>query len=266
MQDIDNEAPSFHQPYHNDSHANGKATLKKSDPSPDKRKGNHQKRKRLGSESTSIQAKRIHQQPNSFHGRLESFAQEKGGEDCDDESKSSTVQGQDEAVDSFGTEQPQRLQRPVAGGDDGFLDRIAVPRQPSAESQNNSRSHRRSRQLSPHATADQPKLKSTLRMRSKHWRGFLEGGTSSSSGGSQRDRRSRSPPRANLNDSNAADLADMVKREVQRQMAEIEARMLAEIERRAEELVRFQWDARTKEGRESSGRKAPVKEQWWRQE
>lgn len=77
-----------------------------------------------------------------------------------------------------------------------------------------------------------------------------------SPGGSQRNRRSRSPSMENLNDPNAVNLADMVKREVQRQMVQIEARMLAEIEQRVEEVVRFQWDGRTNEGRESRKRKA----------
>jgi len=265
-QAIDNDARKFHQPYHDASHANGKATLKKNDLSPEKRKSDHRKRKQVGSESTSVQAKRIRRQPNPFHGRLESFAQEKGGEDCDDESKPSTLQGQDEAFDSFESEQPQRLQRPVAGEEDGFLDRIAVSRQLSAESKNNPTTHRRSRQSSLHATADQPRLGSIPKTRSKHSRGPLGGGMSPSPGGSQRDRRSRSPSRQNLNGSNAADLADMVRQEVQRQMAQIETRMLSEIERRVEEVTRFQWDSRTNEGRESKERKISMKAQRRRQE
>lgn len=255
-QGIDNEAPSLNQPYRNDSPANGKAPPKKNDSSPDKRKSNHRKRIRVGSKSTSIQARRINRQPNPLPGRLESFTQDEGREDCDDKNKLSTLPDQDEAVDSFEEEQPQQLQCPVAGDGDGFLDPIAVSRQPSAESQNSPRTHRKSQQSSPHGKAGQLRLESTSKTRSKHSRGSLGGGMRPSPGGSQRNRRSRSPSMENLNDPNAVNLADMVKREVQRQMVQIEARMLAEIEQRVEEVVRFQWDGRTNEGRESRKRKA----------
>lgn len=265
-QATENDARIFHQPYHDDSYANGKVSSKKNDLSPEKRKSSHLKRKNAGSESASIQAKRIHRRLDPFYGRLESFARDKGREDCDDENNSSTLQCQDEAVDSFGTEQPQRLQRPVAGKDDGFSDRIAVSRQPSAESQNNPRTRRKSQQASPHARADQPKLRSTSNMRSKHSRGSSGGGTNSPPVESQTDRRGCSPSEVTLNEFKTADLANMVEREVQRQLAQIEARMLTEIDRRLEGLVRFQWDARTKEGRESSERKTSVKEQRRRQE
>lgn len=76
------------------------------------------------------------------------------------------------------------------------------------------------------------------------------------------DSRRRSPSRENLNDSKTADLADTVKREVQRQVAEVEVRMLVEIDRRVEKMVRLRREAQTNEGRESSKKKTSVEEQW----
>lgn len=261
-----NDARTFHQPYPDDSHTNGKVTLKKNDRSPEARQSNHQKRRNTGPESASIQRKRIHRQSNPFLDRSESFAQDNRGEDYDDENKSSTLLSQDAAVESFKVEQPQRLQRLVASKVVDSSDCVTVPRQPSAETKNDPKPHGRSRQSSPHATTDQPRSRSTSKTRSKHSRESLGGVTSSSPVGSQMDSRRRSPSRENLNDSKTADLADMVKREVQRQVAEVEVRMLAEIDRRVEEMVRFRRETQTKEGRESSKRKTSLKEQWRRRE
>lgn len=261
-QATDNDARSLHVPYHDDSHTNGKATLKKNDRSPGARQSNHRKRRSTGPESASTQRKRMHRQSNTFLDRLESFAQDNGVEDCDNENKSSTLISQDEAVESFEIEQPQRLQRLVASKVVDFSDCVTVPRQPSAETKNDPKSHGRSRQSSPHATTDQPRSRSTSKTRSKHSRGSLGGVTSSSPVGSHMDSRRRSPSRENLNDSKTADLADTVKREVQRQVAEVEVRMLVEIDRRVEKMVRLRREAQTNEGRESSKKKTSVEEQW----
>ena len=265
-QAIDNDARYFLQSYYNDSHANGKATLKKNDQSPEARPSNHRKRRSTGPESVSIQRKRIHRQSNPFLGRSESFAQDNGFEDCDDENKSSTLLSQDAAVESF--EQPQRLQRLVASEVVGFSDCVAIPRQPSAETKNDPKPHRRSRQSSPRV--DQTKSRPPSRMRSKRSRGCF-GGTSSQPVGSQRDSGgcspSRcSPSRATLNEAEAVDLADMVKREVQRQVARVEGKMLAEIDRMVEDIVRPKRNAQMKEGRESSKRKGSIQEQRRRRE
>ncbi|KAI6845488.1 hypothetical protein KC332_g4457 [Hortaea werneckii] len=107
-QSTDNDTRTFHQPEDDDSHANGKAIVKKNDLNPEEKQSNHRKRKKAGSESASIQAKR------DDRGVL-----------CDDENKSSTLLGQDEAIDSFEGKQPQRLQRPVSGEGDGLLECIA---------------------------------------------------------------------------------------------------------------------------------------------
>lgn len=251
-QSTDNDTRTFHQPEDDDSHANGKAIVKKNDLNPEEKQSNHRKRKKAGAESASMQAKRVRRESNRFIGRLESFAQDDRGVLCDDENKSSTLLGQDEAIDSFEGKQPQRLQRPVSGEGDGLLECIAVSRQSPAGTKNDPRTCRRSRQSSPHVTADSVRSESTSRMRSPHSRGSLGGGTGSPPVRSQRDWRKGSPSRATLNEFKATDLEDMVKREVQRQLAEVETGMLSEIDRKFENVLRYPRDAQMNESREGN--------------